>query len=63
MNRLRRQAIATLPSSMPCGELPAEIPMQLARQMRLAVNLRTARSMGIDLPESILVQADEVIDA
>jgi putative ABC transport system substrate-binding protein len=42
----------------PSGELPVEFPSK----MFLAVNLRTAKALGLDLPTSLLLRADEVIE-
>ncbi len=43
------------------GERPAELPVEEPREFTLSVNLRTARELGITLPQSILLRADEVI--
>jgi putative ABC transport system substrate-binding protein len=43
------------------GEKPSEMPMEQPRQFRLVVNLRTAKALGIAVPQSVLVRADEVI--
>ena len=44
------------------GEKPAELPIQLATEFELAVNLRTAKMLGIEIPPSILLRANEVIE-
>jgi putative ABC transport system substrate-binding protein len=44
------------------GELPGDIPMEQPTHYFLAVNMQTARSLGIDIPTSILLRADEIID-
>ena len=44
------------------GASPAEMPIQLATEFELVVNQRTARALGIDLPPSTLLRADEVIE-
>jgi len=44
------------------GANPADLPIERATKFTTIVNLRTARAMGIDLPTSILLRADEVIE-
>ena len=44
------------------GAKPADLPVERATKFRTIVNLRTARAMGIDMPTSILLRADEVIE-
>ena len=43
------------------GAKPSEIPIEYSTRIRLVVNLRTAKAMGLTIPESVLIQADEVI--
>jgi len=44
------------------GEKPNDMPVQAPTKYELIVNLRTAKALGLSLPESILATADEVID-
>jgi ABC-type uncharacterized transport system substrate-binding protein len=44
------------------GEKPAELPVQVPVKFEMAVNARTAKALGLTVPPSILVRADEVIE-
>jgi putative ABC transport system substrate-binding protein len=44
------------------GESPATMPVYMSTRYRIAVNRRTARTMGLDVPAGILTRADEVVD-
>ena len=43
------------------GEKPADLPIVNSIKFRLAINITTARTLGLDLPASLLASADEVI--
>jgi putative ABC transport system substrate-binding protein len=43
------------------GATPSDLPVEQLTQFELVVNTTVARSMGINVPESLLVRADEVI--
>ena len=44
------------------GAKPSELPVEQPVSFELIVNLRTAKMLGITIPESFLLRADEVIE-